>query len=55
MARYFLADEVDGKPILNLPGRLVKVVPCVFDAEERAFYDSLEQKTSLTFNKVGQT
>ena len=44
--------NLDGKPILNLHGRLVEVVPCPFDAEERAFYDALEQKTSLTFNKV---
>ncbi|GFZ45489.1 Hydrolase acting on acid anhydrides to facilitate cellular and subcellular movement [Saitozyma sp. JCM 24511] len=51
MLRRTKDATIDGKPILNLPGRLVKVVPCVFDAEERAFYDSLEQKTSLTFNK----
>ena len=42
----------DGKPILKLPGRIVQVVQCPFDAEERAFYDALEQKTALTFNKV---
>jgi hypothetical protein len=42
----------DGKPILNLPARLVQVVKCDFDAEERAFYEALEKKTSLTFNKV---
>ncbi len=37
---------------MNLPGRFVEVVQCPFDAEERAFYDALEQKTSLTFNKA---
>jgi hypothetical protein len=43
---------LDGKPILNLPARIVQVVQCPFDAEERAFYTALEQKTELTFNKV---
>lgn len=47
------ADRTDGKAILNLPGRKVEIVQCPFDAEERAFYDALEQKTALTFNKVG--
>lgn len=46
------ADHADGKPILNLPARLVQVVKCDFDAEERAFYEALEKKTSLTFNKA---
>lgn len=44
--------DVDGKPILVLPGRKVEVVACAFDADERAFYDALEQKSALTFNKV---
>jgi hypothetical protein len=42
----------DGKAILKLPGRTVSIVQCDFDAEEKAFYEALEQKTSLTFNKV---
>jgi SNF2 family DNA or RNA helicase len=46
--------NVDGKPILVLPGRKVDIVPCVFDSDEKAFYDALEQKSSLTFNKVSQ-
>lgn len=42
----------DGKPILNLPGRNVDVVECDFSPDERAFYDALEQKTEVAFNKV---
>lgn len=51
MLRRTKDAEIDGKKILNLPGRTVQVLPCAFDADERAFYDALEQKTTLTFNK----
>jgi SNF2 family DNA or RNA helicase len=44
----------DGKPILNLPARNVDVVQCPFDADERSFYDALEAKTTLKFNKVSR-
>lgn len=50
--RDILTPSSDGKKILNLPGRTVQVLPCSFDADERAFYDALEQKTTLTFNKA---
>jgi hypothetical protein len=36
---------------LNLPQRNVEVVECPFDGDERSFYDALEQRTALTFNK----
>ncbi|WVF70244.1 hypothetical protein IAT40_005033 [Kwoniella sp. CBS 6097] len=51
MLRRTKDATIDGKKILNLPGRTVQVTPCDFDAEERAFYDALEKKTELTFNK----
>ncbi|OCF42130.1 hypothetical protein I317_04101 [Kwoniella heveanensis CBS 569] len=51
MLRRTKDATIDGKKILNLPGRTVQVTPCAFDAEERAFYDALEKKTELTFNK----
>lgn len=41
-----------GKPILNLPPRVVNIVPCEFDSDERAFYEALEQRTELAFSKV---
>lgn len=52
MLRRAKDATLDGKPILVLPGRKVEVVSCAFDADERAFYDALEQKSALTFNKV---
>ncbi|WVO16853.1 hypothetical protein L204_104539 [Cryptococcus depauperatus] len=51
MLRRTKNAEIDGKKILNLPGRTVKILACAFDEDERAFYDALEQKTALTFNK----
>ena len=44
--------SLDGKPILNLPARTINVVSCEFDKSERDFYDALEKKQTLTFNKV---
>ncbi len=52
MLRRTKDATIDGKPILTLPPRIVNVVPCQFDKAEREFYDALEKKTSLTFNKV---
>ncbi|WWC86455.1 uncharacterized protein L201_001332 [Kwoniella dendrophila CBS 6074] len=51
MLRRTKDATIDGKKILNLPGRTVNITPCDFDAEERAFYDALEKKTEWTFNK----
>ncbi|KAK8866127.1 hypothetical protein IAR55_001278 [Kwoniella newhampshirensis] len=51
MLRRTKDAKIDGKAILNLPGRTVQILPCPFDAEERAFYDALEKKTTLTFNR----
>ncbi|WWC58824.1 uncharacterized protein I303_101368 [Kwoniella dejecticola CBS 10117] len=51
MLRRTKDATIDGKKILNLPGRTVQVTPCEFDADERAFYDALEKKTALTFSR----
>ncbi|WVR06061.1 hypothetical protein IAU60_003089 [Kwoniella sp. DSM 27419] len=51
MLRRTKDATIDGKKILNLPGRTVTITDCDFDLEERAFYDALEKKTELTFNK----
>ncbi|RXK39749.1 hypothetical protein M231_02942 [Tremella mesenterica] len=51
MLRRAKDATIDGKPILNLPGRTVEVVACPFDSEERAFYEALEKQTALSFNK----
>lgn len=44
MLRRTKTDTLNGKPLLELPDRLVQIVPCAFDAEERAFYDSLQER-----------
>ncbi|ORY23357.1 SNF2 family N-terminal domain-domain-containing protein [Naematelia encephala] len=51
MLRRTKDATIGGKPILNLPERIVQVVQCDFDNEERAFYDALQTQTALTFNK----
>nr|WVH01933.1 SNF2 family N-terminal domain [Naematelia aurantialba] len=51
MLRRTKDATIGGKPILNLPDRIVEVVKCDFDNEERAFYEALQAQTALTFNK----
>ena len=46
------ADNIDGKAILNLPGRTVSVVDCPFDDHERAFYSAVEEKMDAKLKKV---
>jgi len=46
------ADNIDGKAILNLPGRTVSVVDCPFDEHERAFYSAVEEKMDAKLKKV---
>lgn len=51
MLRRTKNQEIDGKPIIVLPPRTVEVLPCEFDAEERAFYSAVEARTDLAMNK----
>ena len=51
MLRRTKGQQIDGKPLLNLPKRSVQVVECEFDAYERAFYKSLEDRTNVTLTK----
>ncbi|KAI9779082.1 MAG: hypothetical protein M1839_007748 [Geoglossum umbratile] len=44
-------SEIDGKPILNLPERTNKAQNAVFNEDELTFYQALETKTALQFNK----
>lgn len=52
MLRRLKTAEINGKRILNLPERDVEVVTCVFDHDERAFYQALAEKTALNMSKV---
>ncbi|KZT22942.1 hypothetical protein NEOLEDRAFT_1157534 [Neolentinus lepideus HHB14362 ss-1] len=45
---------LNGKPLLELPARNVEVVACNFDAEEREFYNAVEEKVRSSFEKLAQ-
>jgi SNF2 family DNA or RNA helicase len=51
MLRRLKTDLVNGKPIIELPEREVKVVKCDFDEDERAFYKALEDKIEIAVSK----
>ena len=42
---------IDGKPIINLPPKTEEIQHVVFNDEEQAFYNALESKTQIQFNK----
>lgn len=44
-------STIDGKPILNLPERTTEAQEAAFTDEERAFYQAVETRTQLQFNK----
>lgn len=44
-------STVDGRPLLQLPERTTEMVHTVFDNEQKAFYQSIESKTQLTYNR----
>ena len=51
MLRRRKTDVIDGKPLLELPGRHVSIVPCEFDEDERQFYFALENKIDEAMQK----
>ncbi|RKF62189.1 putative swi snf family dna-dependent atpase [Erysiphe neolycopersici] len=42
---------IDGKPIISLPPKVEEIHHVVFDDDESAFYNALESKTKIQFNK----
>lgn len=52
MLRRTKASTETGKPLLELPERIVDVIKCQFDEEEQAFYNALESKVQLSVSKV---
>ncbi|KAI0342449.1 hypothetical protein BDW22DRAFT_1330967 [Trametopsis cervina] len=54
MLRRTKTDTLNGKALLDLPERLVGNVHCEFDAEERAFYDSIEKRVQDRLEKLQQ-
>lgn len=51
MLRRLKTDMVNGRPIIELPGREVKVVHCDFDKDEREFYNQLKDKIEIQVSK----
>ncbi len=54
MLRRIKTTLVNGKPIVDLPARLVNIVDCEFDQVEREFYNSVEQKVQSSLEKLQQ-
>ncbi len=42
---------LNGQPLIKLPERIVNIVECQFDPDEREFYEAIENKVELTLNK----
>jgi SNF2 family DNA or RNA helicase len=42
---------IDGKPIINLPPKSEEIQHVVFSPDEQQFYNALESKTQILFNK----
>ncbi|KAF9011925.1 SNF2 family N-terminal domain-containing protein [Cyathus striatus] len=55
MLRRTKDQTLNGKKLVDLPKRLVNVVSCHFDSDEKAFYDSLENKMESTIEKLMET
>jgi SNF2 family DNA or RNA helicase len=51
MLRRTKTSLIDGKPIITLPPKTEEIQHVVFDDDEKAFYNALEQKTQVQFNK----
>ena len=51
LLRRTKSSKIDGQPILSLPPKEITLVHAVFSPDEKAFYDALESKSKITFNK----
>ncbi|KAF2093487.1 hypothetical protein NA57DRAFT_7988, partial [Rhizodiscina lignyota] len=51
LLRRTKTSQIDGKPILELPPRIVEQKHAIFSEDEKNFYDGLEKKTQVTINK----
>lgn len=52
MLRRTKETVVNGKPILQLPDRSVGMVECHFDAQERAFYETVNTRVQDSLDKL---
>jgi SNF2 family DNA or RNA helicase len=51
MLRRTKTSKIDGKPILQLPEKTIESQHAVFSRDEQEFYQALESKAKITFNK----
>jgi len=51
MLRRTKTSKLGGRPILNLPERVPESVKLEFSTEEREFYDALEKRAAVIFNR----
>lgn len=51
MLRRMKTSKLDGKPLLNLPGKTDETAHVSFSEDEQSFYSNLEARTRITFNK----
>ncbi|EIN06926.1 hypothetical protein PUNSTDRAFT_90645 [Punctularia strigosozonata HHB-11173 SS5] len=52
MLRRLKTDLINGKPLVELPPRTVEIVSCLFDNDERLFYESIQSKVEAQMNKL---
>ncbi|ERF69085.1 hypothetical protein EPUS_01041 [Endocarpon pusillum Z07020] len=51
MLRRTKNSKIDGQPILQLPEKTIEQQQAVFSKDEQEFYQALESKAKITFNK----
>ena len=54
MLRRTKTTQINGKPIIDLPERIIQVVECVFDASQLAFYNSIQEIVQNSLEKLQQ-
>lgn len=52
MLRRRKDDVVNGKPLIELPGRSLEVVSCEFSPSEKQFYDSLAAQMNNALENI---
>lgn len=55
MLRRKKDSQLNGEVLIKLPERIVEIVICTFDEDEREFYESIVTKVELTLNKYRQS
>jgi SNF2 family DNA or RNA helicase len=51
LLRRTKTSQIDGKPIISLPPKTEEITHVVFSKDEQDYYNSLESRTQIQFNK----